>query len=78
MCFFSKRNIATIKKKLLLKMCKLGDCIAISVKSFMDECIAMDGRPYCGCAISWKLTLKIAVVEIKCTYVVMWHYDSNY
>ena len=41
-------------------MCKLGDGKAINGKSFMDECIARDGR-----ALLWKLTLKTAVRELK-------------
>ena len=28
-----------------------------------------DGRPYCGCAILWKLTLNTAIREFKCNHV---------
>ena len=43
--------------------------MAITGKSSIDECIARDGRPYGGCAILWKLTLKTAVRELKCNHV---------
>ena len=46
-------------------MCKLGDSMAITGKSSMDECIARDGRPYGGCAILWKLILKTAARKLK-------------
>ena len=38
--------------------------MAITGKSSMDECIAREGRPYGGCAILWKLSLKF-----KCNHV---------
>ena len=43
--------------------------MAITGKSSMDECIAREGRPYGGCAILWKLSLKFAVKERKCNHV---------
>ena len=46
-------------------MCNLWDGMAITGKSYMDECIARDGRPYGGCAILWLLTLNTAVRELK-------------
>ena len=56
-------------KNELNKMCKLGDGMASNGKSSMDECIAKEGRPYGGCAILWKLSLKYAVKELKCNHV---------
>ena len=44
-----------LHKSELTQMCKLGDGMAITSKSSMDECIARDGHPYGGCAIMWKL-----------------------
>ena len=37
-------------------------------KSSTDECIAREGRPYSGCAILWKLTLRNAVRQLKCNH----------
>ena len=56
-------------KSELNKMCKLGDGMAITGKSSMDECIVREGRPYGGCAILWKLSLKYAVEQLKCNHV---------
>ena len=53
----------------LNSMCKLGDGMAITGKSSMDECIAREGRPYGGCAILWRLSLKSTVKELKCNHV---------
>ena len=53
----------------LTKICKLWDGMFITSKSYMDECIARKGRPYGGCAILWKLALRTAVREPKCSRV---------
>ena len=47
-------------KSELNKVFKLGDGMAITGKSSMDECVAREGRPYGGCAILWKLSIKSA------------------
>ena len=56
-------------KRELNKMCKLGDGMAITGKISMDECFAREGRPYGGCAILWKLSLKSEGKELKCNHV---------
>ena len=58
-------------KSELNKMCKLGNGMAITGKSSMDECIAREGRPYGRCAILWKLSLKYAVKELRCYHVTL-------
>ena len=40
-----------------------------SSRRSMDECIAREGRPYGGCAILWKLSVKFVVKELKCNHV---------
>ena len=56
-------------KSELTKMCKLGDGMATTGKSSMDECNTREEHPYGGCAILWKLTLKTAVSELNCNHI---------
>ena len=53
----------------LLKRCKLGDKLAITGTSYMDESVPREGRPYGGCAILWKSSLTVLVKELKCNHV---------
>ena len=53
----------------LLKLCKLGDKLAITGKRSMDESVPREGRPYGGCAILWKSSLTVLVKELTCNHV---------